>query len=634
MFVGKGGVGKTTVSAAYAVHIATRNPTKRVLLLSTDPAHSLADVFEKTRNRGAPTPIEGVGKLWIWEVNAQKQFQSFVSQRRKEILNILESGSIFTREEIEPFLDATLPGIAEMAALLAIHDAVTDKQHSTVVVDTAPFGHTLRLFEMPETFQRFVTFLKIAASRDRVLAEHFGGTSELVGARLLKDWQKTVDVLLAALHQAKIFLVATPEKFALNESLRCNAILQNQKVPLTITSLVLNRAVLKGGACRVCGKRATATKSARTILKKNFPKAELLVGEDIGVPVLGAKALRGFGDHVFLGRKPTWKAAALRASEVQLSRASWPPLQTPLSLVLGKGGVGKTTVSAALGFHTRECSKQRVDICSIDPAPSLDDVFQTEIGDDPRAVFGDKNLRASEMDSASIFRKWANRMEDLVEESMTSDQSSIHIDLWFERQLFVQLLESMPPGLDEILAVFRILDLMEDRSKRVVIDMAPTGHALELLATPERILGWTRLLLKSLASHRKLALVQDVAVQVAGLARRVRALAELIQKPESTSIYSVMLAEPLPDRETERLLNDLRSLKLSARMLFVNRVLFAADAKKCRRCNRAREWQLGTLARLKARHPGLEIFVIRNFPSEIAGKNSLRSFTSELWQLA
>jgi anion-transporting ArsA/GET3 family ATPase len=94
-----------------------------------------------------------------------------------------------------------------------------------------------------------------------------------------------------------------------------------------------------------------------------------------------------------------------------------------------------------------------------------------------------------------------------------------------------------------------------------------------------------------------------------------------------------MLAEYLPDRETERLMEHLRKLNLSSGALFVNRVLFSEDIGQCRRCNQARAWQFATLAKLRRRYRSAELYVVRNFPYEIAGKTALRSFTGELWRV-
>ena len=635
LFVGKGGVGKTTASAAYAVHQASRHPRHSVLLLSTDPAHSLADIFQQPFGDEITRTRLPRCQLFVWQVNAEKQFRAFLQERRAELLSILESGSILSKEEIEPFLDATLPGMAEMAALLAIHEALDSKRYRHVVVDTAPFGHTLRLFEMPQHFRRFLAFLEFAASRDQILATHFGGSAKIPGESLLQDWKATVDHLITTFRRrAAIFLVTTPEKFALNESLRCSSTLNQLSAPLEISSVILNRTVLSSGNCRVCGKRRQSAKTARTALRKHFPKSKLFLAEDSGAPVIGTKGLLTFAAHVFSGKPLRWAPPPPKSSAIKLVPVRWPVLAAPLSLIVGKGGVGKTTLSAALGFHTRAKGRYEVEICSVDPAPSLDDIFQSDIGDEARAVLGDPGFRASEMDSVAAFRNWAAKIKDLIDASTTSERSQIHVDLWFERKLFQQLLESVPPGVDEVLAIFRLLDLLGGGSKRVVIDMAPTGHALDLLKTPERILVWTRLLLKTLAAHRTLAVVQDAGVQVAQLGHRIRDLIKLLSNSKSARVYTVMLAELLPDRETERLVRNLKALDLPLGSLFVNRLIFAEDVGTCVRCRRARAWQSATLFRLRQQFPDMEILVARNFPSEIAGKASLRSFTGALWRLA
>ena len=176
--------------------------------------------------------------------------------------------------------------------------------------------------------------------------------------------------------------------------------------------------------------------------------------------------------------------------------------------------------------------------------------------------------------------------------------------------------------------------MVQARSSRVLIDMAPTGHALDLLRTPERILVWTRLLLKTLAHHRTLALARDAAVKLAELEESVRELSGFLKDPSRTRVYTVMLAEPLPDRQTERLIAQLSKLRLPTAGIFVNRVVFPEDAGKCRRCLRRRQWQLDTLAKLSARHTKIPLYAVRNFAHEVAGKKALRAFTGELWRLA
>ena len=211
----------------------------------------------------------------------------------------------------------------------------------------------------------------------------------------------------------------------------------------------------------------------------------------------------------------------------------------------------------------------------------------------------------------------------------------MHLDLSFDRRLIEALLDIVPPGVDELFAIFRLLDLLGSapaRQQKLVLDMAPTGHALELLRMPERMLGWSRLLLRILAHHRGLALAQDLAVEIAELSQRVRKLAAMLKDRRKAQAAVVMLAEPLPDRQTARLISELNQLKVHTPAVFVNRVRM--EESRCRHCQIARRWQLHTLAglrdRLKFRG---EIFVIPNFPGELAGRRGLQSLIQEIWRL-
>ncbi len=642
-FVGKGGVGKTTVSAAYAIRTAQTNVSDRVLIISTDPAHSLADVLQLSLADSRRRIKLGRGQLTAWQINPQRQFDKFLGEQRENILAVVEAGSIFTRKEIEPLLDTTLPGMAEVSALLAISDLLDSGEWDHIVVDTAPIGHTLRLFELPEHFARFLDFLETAASRDQVLAEHFARRRFAIKQPFLDEWQQMVKKIHQALAgpESRIVMVTTPETFALNESVRMADALAEAEGKFQISELVLNRAGLRANECVYCRSRVRETRSAMAFLKKNFSRTPVHVGEDSGAPVMGVAALAQFAEHVFAGKPLKVAVRAPKARDIRLEKARWPELETPLSFTLGKGGVGKTTVSAALAFHQRShdrrlhgnsrlAARAQVTICSTDPAPSLDDVFQQEVGDQPKAVLGDPGFRAIEIDSVAHFRRWAVRMRDQLQEGLSGQSGGIHMDLTFESRVLSALLDIVPPGVDEIFAIFRILDLLSAKQV-VVIDMAPTGHALELLRTPDRLLLWSRLLLKTLAPHRTLPLVQDAAVQIAEVSQRARELADLLRDGKRARLYPVMLAEPLPDRETARLLKSVKELGIAAGVLFVNRVIL--DEGKCRRCRLARTWQMATLASIRRAHRGLEVYVLPNFSREISGATGLKAFTRELWRM-
>ena len=342
----------------------------------------------------------------------RRQIQSFLKRERDDLLNLLNQGSLFTRDELEPLLDTSLPGMAEVAALLAM-DELLASDYDEIIVDTAPMGHAIRLFQMPEHFARFLEVLEIAASRDAVLARHFGG--KLHREPALERWSRMLERLQAALavQGSKLVLVTTPEPFSLNEAKRSADAFAGRKMD----EVVLNRAVANAGSCAICKIKAEETRRARTFLARNFRGVTVLTAEDAAGPILGVPQLRGLAVHIFDGKSLPEPTPPKSSASPRLKKVKWPALQRPLTLTLGKGGVGKTTISAALASHHRsQAPSERVTVCSIDPAPSLDDVFEAKVGEAPRAVLGDpscgrsnwmrwRNSRAGRSASAKVWMR-------------------------------------------------------------------------------------------------------------------------------------------------------------------------------------------------------------------------------------
>ena len=660
-FLGKGGVGKTTVSTAYALQSCAK-PGKSVVLISTDPAHSLADVLDVKLKSGLQTLRTGSqGKLSVWQVDAGARFQQFLGNYRDAITELMEQGTFLSRNEIESFLETALPGLAEVSALLTISDLLESAKFDEIVVDTAPIGHTLQLFRIPNQLARFLDFLELSGRRDQVLAEHFGGSAGARRPAVLDQWDAVLSSLRRALssEQARLVMVTSAERFSLEEASRTARMLEEGS-QAEIAEVVINRAVTRKSTCKRCQQRFRLYEAARKFVARRFPDAEIRVGEDPGSPLIGIDNLRAFGEHVYrtaagsraqngTGAGRRWVGegrmasseqghAALKlksvrptkAGEVTLQPCDWPDPATQLTLTLGKGGVGKTTISGGLAYTLRQRHpRANLLICSTDPAPSLDDLFEQNVGAVPKPVLHDKQFQAVEVDSTAEYLAWSRKVKQVIAQSLHVEQGGLHVELSFEHEMLSALLDIVPPGVDEIFAVFKLLDFIEARDVMLVIDMAPTGHALELLRTPERLVVWTRLLLKSLAAHRTLPLAQELAVEVASISQRARELAQLLQDPKRARVCVVMLAEPLPDRQTGRLLASLDDLGLKPTAIFVNRLLPNQNGK-CPRCRVAREWQLATLSRLRSDR---KHFAIPDFSRQISGEDGLERLTKGLWEI-
>jgi arsenite-transporting ATPase len=433
---------------------------------------------------------------------------------------------------------------------------------------------------------------------------------------------------------SQVLMVATPEPFAVEETLRAREWLRDERgEAIPLRAIILNRSVAAQNGCAICGRRIKVLRLAKTQLRQAYPATRILRGEDPGAPLFGIDQLAAFGQHVF-EEKPlrTVLSVPASANKLRFERADWPVEEREMAFTIGKGGVGKTTISAALAVRTRQKLNAVVNVCSTDPAPSLDDVFRANVGGKLGPVLNDSGLRAAEIDAIDEYRKWTVQMRQRVNEGLTTEgERGLHLDLTYDRELLDALLDVVPPGVDEIFAILRISEIVH-RGECLIIDMAPTGHAIDLLKTPERLLSWTRMLLKTLAANRTLPLARDAGVEVATIQHKVRELAAVMKDRDRSSVDVVMLPEPLPDRETRRLLRMLKEMGSGVERVFVNRVM-VQEVEDCSRCKRARSWQMYTLQKIRTL-AGMDLYVVPEVTGGISGRAALTKFTRNIWRLA
>lgn len=242
------------------------------------------------------------------------------------------------------------------------------------------------------------------------------------------------------------------------------------------------------------------------------------------------------------------------------------------TLVGGKGGVGKTTVAAALALSLADAG-ERVLVLSVDPAHSLGDALGVALGGEPAPVPGAEGVEALEVDPA---RERARFLEAHREALLRVVERGTYL----ERADVDGLLELAVPGMDELAAVLRLTALAaEDPERRVVVDTAPTGHTLRLLDLPRLARGWVEALEAMDAKHAQVALAlvgayreDDATRELAGVRAEVERLDALLRDPGRTRFVLVTTPEPVVMEETRRYREALRERGVPLGGVVVNRV--------------------------------------------------------------
>ena len=300
IFGGKGGVGKTTAAAAFSLALARANPTQKVLIFSTDPAHSLSDSFD-----------EDIGtneNLDIMEIDPGKWFEELKQRYRSwtdELFASLSGGSRmeikFDREAMRELVELTPPGIDEIAALGTISDLLDSERYHTIILDTAPTGHLIRFLELPQVALSLIrTFMKLLLKYQNVLRAN-QVAEELVA--LSKSIKKVLGLLTDG-ERCEFVGVAIPEHMSLEETRDLAKSLEKLKVPMS--KLLINGVTPAQTACKFCKSRRKMQDEVIDTFKARFRSVEMFVAPQQPHEIRGAKDL---AKHFEAWRKISRKGA-------------------------------------------------------------------------------------------------------------------------------------------------------------------------------------------------------------------------------------------------------------------------------------------------------------------------------------
>ena len=294
IFGGKGGVGKTTAAAAFALGIAQADATKRVLVFSTDPAHSLSDSFDEAVGE-RKTGVAGVENLDAMEIDPGTWFEELKQRYRSwtdELFANFSGGSgrmevKFDREAMRELVELTPPGIDEIAALGTISDLLDREHYDTIVLDTAPTGHLIRFLELPQVALSWIrTFIKLLLKYKDVMRAN-QVAEELVA--LSKSIKKVIALLTDA-ERCEFVGVAIAERMSLEETVDLAKALEKLKVPLR--KLLIN-GVVPENTCKFCKSRRKMQQQVMDEFQAKFRRRgiEILVAPQQPHEIRGKKDL-------------------------------------------------------------------------------------------------------------------------------------------------------------------------------------------------------------------------------------------------------------------------------------------------------------------------------------------------------
>ena len=571
-FTGKGGVGKTSISCATAIHLAEQG--KRVLLVSTDPASNVGQVFNQTIGN-AITPVTAVPDLSALEIDPQQAAEQYRARIVDPIKGLLPEEVVNSiREQLSGACTTEIAAFDEFTGLLT--DASLLARFDHIIFDTAPTGHTIRLLQLPGAWSSFIESNPDGASC----------LGPMAGLEKQREQYADAVEALSDPERTRLVLVARLQKSTLQEVARTHEELA--AIGLKNQYLVINGVLPESGQQNDPLAMAIVQREQEALV--NLPAGLSTIPADtlflqpvnmVGVPALKGLFNTRFEPAPLSGQVRQQFSENMSFSELvnDIARS-----EHGLIMLMGKGGVGKTTMAAAIAVRLADMGFD-VHLTTSDPAAHINTTLNGTLN----------NLQVSRINPQEETERY--RQHVLETKGKDLDEAG--------KRLLEEDLRS--PCTEEI-AVFQAFSrVIREAGKRfVVMDTAPTGHTLLLLDATG-------------AYHR------EIAKKMGEKGHFTTPMMQL-QDPQRTKVLLVTLPETTPVLEAANLQADLKRAGIHPWGWIINNFLSIAETRSSLLCQRATQ-ERPQIEAVMARH-AKRVALVPLLAQEPTGIEKLRKLAS------
>ena len=607
-------------------------------MASTDPAHSLADAFDVSFDQTLFN-LESASTLHVYQIDSQKVLQDFKREYGEAIKTLALRGTYFDQEDVDLFFSLSLPGLDEVTAIATVMKLIRENEYDLIVLDTAPTGHFLRMLSSPIFLGNWAKAMDSMQAKHRYMAGRFGRGKYQKDKcdQFLEEMTRDTKALWALFmntRSTEFVPVLIPEAMSILETEDLLATLKEYKIPAH--EMVVNRVQVEE-SCPYCRMRKVGQARHLNSLQDKFTGHLIRTLPLFDREVKGLAALGRVGEILF--ENPIPPPLEVKSEPPKSLKGDLQPREVKgvierigkdrfdLLMIGGKGGVGKTTVSALTAvWLAKQNPKRKILVFSTDPAHSLSDSFDLEIGEEITPVQGFSNLFAQQVNAIAKFDELKKGYREEMDEVFKGFVGESNVEVRYDQEVLSNLVSLIPPGIDELIALREVVGIIERKEfDFVILDSAPTGHLLRFLELPHLLREWLDVFFKILDKYREVIRLGKTARTLLEVSKNVDQIAKLFKDPKRFKFVAVTIPEAMAIAETARLLAQLERLRIPCKNLIVNMVL--PQDLQCPFCSVKSKEQQSYLREIQHQFRSYHPRELSQFSGEIRGSDFLKELT-------